>query len=209
MSRLLDFVLDNKSKADKSWKKELQAMNVWDDVEDIYSFTKDNYNGNIILSFIALAYDAKSEYIEMHQDRLDNKIKIMQSLAGLSALTNDTLKAVVHNTEDVFSKVIDWFLESQKDWRWKTVVTCYEYHSVVMQMKPSVSAKDTLEIGRCIDEAIKRRNQGDKLLKEMQTEFVNLDHALKKEGKRPVTSMDFMSHEQFISNRKLKKEKTV
>lgn len=204
MNSLLEFIEDNKKNIDKCWEKKLISANVFEEqVDELYACMRSKYEANVILSFIVFAYDHRSEWIEIHKDRFENKKKIMLSIAGISAMTNEKFKAAVERTDAAINKVIDWYIDFQKDWRWTTIVACFEYHSEVMQMKPSSNAKlakETLDIGKCIDEAIKRRREGNKLWEEIKKEFVNLDSALDKEGVKKITErIDFMSHEQFIS----------
>jgi hypothetical protein len=200
---MIDFIISKIKLLSSSWVDELELMNVYEDVEPLYNIKDKGYNPNVALAFIILSYDRRSEWIQIHKDRIENKTKIMQTIAGLSCMSVERYANIVKGKDDAANQVISWFLDYQKDWRWKTIVRCFEYHSTVMNMPQMGTSKDTLDIGRCITEAVNKRKEGEKLWKEIKTEFVNLDTILEQEGKHKITeNIDFMSHEQFILKHK-------
>lgn len=188
MDKVLDFVMKNRRSLSSDWKSGLEDLNIWDDVKMLYGFADAPYDGNLLLCYITLAYHKDSTFLEMHKDRAENKEKIMLSLAGNSKITGckHILQALIGGNEEIES-VINWLLGYQKDWRWITIISCFEYHSKSVRTRTSsqiFTAKENVEVGNYLDQGIKKRLEGERLLKEIRIEFVNLDTALEKEGRQ-------------------------
>lgn len=212
-TKVYDFIRANLKKLEKSWTEELEALNIWDDVSDLYCISTDIKNGsfipeyqaNTILAFIVMAYDNRSEFLEPHKDRYDNKVKILTRLAGPAALNNSIFNNLVYSLHDDCNKVINWYIDYQRDWRWKDVLVSREYAAKTMARVMN----GEIDAGKMLNESREMNTEADRMLDILRTEFLNLDTALDKEQKPKITdfaSINFMSHEAFIRNREKKRE---
>lgn len=221
-SKILDFIYANLRNLESDWQKELEDMNIWNDVEDLYYVFHDEQDnkkqislleGNTLLAFIVLSYDNKSQFLEPHKDRFDNKVKIITRLAGPSAMVNDAYKNAVYCQDHCCNNIIDWYVNFQKDSRWKTVLANKEYASqaTALAMVGPANSKDGVDMGKMLKEAEERDIAADKMLDTLRSEYLSLDTILEKEGKQKATSMDdttnFMSHEGFITARDIRRAK--
>lgn len=203
--KVLDLIYELIKDIESDWTDSLKQINIWDDVRDIYYYNKvsDPMEANIILAFIVLAYDGNSTFLEVHKDRHDNKVKILRNLAGMNAMQNDLYNDVVFGFDKFMNTMINWYIDYQKDWRWKDIVAANEYHSTAMQMSMSGNTDPVVmhAIGKTRQLARSDKKIAEQMQNELRTEFLNLDTILEKEGKPKVTEVqevDFMNHEAWL-----------
>lgn len=187
---------------ENDWESELEKLNIWDDVSDLYFlFNEDTRKANTIFAFIVLAYDKLSNRIEISMDRMENKIKILRSLGGENIMVDlDYNKAAV-GTLDPYNKVIDWYIKRQTDRRWSDILSYLDYHSRAQAIAAMATNSREMEVsGKMLKTAGELRALADSLADELRKENVRIDSALKKEDRTSLTDTtptDYMSHEVY------------
>jgi hypothetical protein len=200
----LIYVLIDTIEAD--WREELESINIWDDVQDLYMYNEiDRIQANTILALIVLAYDGNSKFLEPHKDRHDNKVKILQRLAGLNAMQTEVYRKVVFGFEKKVNEFINWYIDYQKDWRWKDIVAADEYHSTALQMSMAGSlSPDVMQsIGKMRMLARTDKKEAEKMRDDLRKEYLNVDLILEKENKPKATEVvtgNFMNHEEWVAS---------
>lgn len=237
MQKAIQLAQNISKRLDKNWLPELEEINLHTLFSPIYKMNDANLEKmNIIISFIICAYDNDSSWINIKQDRYDNKIRILKSL---HADTEDKLFiSVAMNENSVVNDVIAEYTTEQIDWRWQTVFSLLDYHSKMIrygnrntdermkwqEMSKEGNAVDLYkeydattvtkinrEKGDLLVKAIEARATADKLLVEMRKEYVSADHAVQQDFSFSITDekkIDPMSWKQFIQ-RKNEKMKAV
>jgi hypothetical protein len=223
MSKVLDVILELKEDLGTDWMPALKRINIWEDVSKLYTKRWSTAMCNGVLSFIILAYDNESGFIEMHKDRWENKYKIAERV-GLSK-SDERVKKIVENNNATVNDVVSWFLDYQKTWEWDSILACWEYHSEMMRFARTKTQDQTVvdndeggdkimadvdistltkgnkEKGLNIQTAIERRKEGDTMHEDLKRRYVNIDTALQKEGKRRMTdATSIMSWEAYIQD---------
>lgn len=214
-TRLLQKIEKLRKDMEADWRPELEKLNVWNDVDEFYysvmgGSEDKRWIANTIFAFVVLAYHASSEWLQITGDRLDNKRKIMKSLVGISWQTNPVLVDAVmgdstENTHGPIDKLIEWFINDQKDWRWSEIISNKEFYSKANVLTQGAnSIKDMKEAGQMKALATELNLKADGFLDAIRKEYVDLDSALKKEGKVMITDRlanDKSSWELFILQR--------
>jgi len=208
-SRVLQKILELKKRPEILWIDELYKLNIWDDLEPFYKEINDHKIANTILAFIVLSYDASSEYLELTRDRIENKRKIMMHLAGPDCFSRELyLNAVIGDEGGILDRTIEWYVNRQTDWRWKTIIGNIEFHSRAYALSNgSTSVSDMKDSGATLTVADQRRERADQLIETIRKEFVELDDALEKEGRTKITERlknDYSSWELFVLKNKNK-----
>src|SRR5258708_2614144 len=80
MQKAIDKIRSLSKEMDKNWLPDLEEINLHKIFEPIYRLNFNISNINAIIGFIVLAYDNDSSWLNLKQDRYDNKIKILRSL---------------------------------------------------------------------------------------------------------------------------------
>lgn len=228
MSNLLPVIHKLRKDFTTDWSEELNNFNIEIDISPLYNSGLPVKTKNILFAYIILAYDNESEFMEVHKDRYQTKLKI---LTRLGVDTKDKFFTAVANGENgLVQRIITWFTLYQRDYRWDEVRSCFDYHSEMMIFAgvktPDTLSYDTYEkdeegvdntvtvtedidldkiIGNnlkkaeCLKKGIEMRELGMHKLKEIRKDFVNLDTALHKEGVVRITeTVDIMKWEPFI-----------
>lgn len=220
MSKLVKAILNLKSDIEGDWSQALEELNILQDIQPIYKLPIVDKVKNTILSFIILAYDNDSHWIELHKDRLDNKIKIMKRLG--SNADEEPFHSVIYGTHTQTQELVSWLMIYQRDWRWDSAMAYFDYHAEIMKFsgvrtpdKEQVSNKEgqlvnedididkivaaNIKKGELIKKAIEMRLLGEAILKELQKEYVTVDTALEKEGRTKLTeTVDIMKWEHAV-----------
>lgn len=179
---------------------------------------------NQLVCFVILAYDNESDWLNLKQDRYENKARIMR---GLDVEEDDKIFDVIRNEDDEVNSVISEYVIEQVDWRWQTVFSLLDYHSKMIRFAnektdtqktttenkggekvtttedydPTVITKINKEKGELLVKAMNARQEADKLLVEMRKEYVNLDNAVQQDFNFSITDekkIDIMSWSGFI-----------
>lgn len=209
-TRVLNLVNELRKNMEADWTEKLDSINIWIDLEEFYNEVmrvNERWVANTIFAFIVLAYDASSDYLQITGDRIDNKKQIMKRLAGISYQTKPILVEAIlgDSTEDhrgIIDKTIEWYINRQPDWRWREIVSNKEFHSRSLVMAQSaININDMRQAGAMKELAAQLHEKADALLDAIRKEYVDLDSALKKEGKVMITDRlanDHSSWELFI-----------
>lgn len=211
--KVLDLILKLKDDLYSDWKPALIEINIWEDVKYLYhKYDKERDIANVILAFIILSYDKKSPWLDIHMDRIDNKERIMISLAGENFKTKLPFVTAILGDSNPICDIVEWYINYQLDRRWKTIMADLDYHAkATMISKQARDFKDMTEVGKMMGLAEVRRQNAEAMLEELRAEMVNIDHALEQEGKPKMTdrfneTFNFMSHEQHLLHKKAMEE---
>lgn len=186
---------------DGDWTNDLEELGLWDEVAPLYSNLTQRRDANIIVTYVAFAYHAKSIYLDPFKDRLENKKSIMMRIAGKDCFDRELFLDAVLGGDAIIDEIIEFFINDQRDWRWNTIVSNMEFASKVTAKSRTEDFKESADL---LDLADKRREKADKLLEEIREEYVDLDTVLEKEGKAKITdkTADFMSWELYVKKKK-------
>jgi hypothetical protein len=187
---------------EKNWLSEIEEVNLHNIFSPIYRLNHSISVCNAIVVYIIHAYTNESPWLNLKQDRWDNKVKI------LSRLVEDIKKPIfdrlLKNDDEEINEVIASYLEDQATWKFRSVVDHLEYHSRTMRFvrqktdsekKEDVMGKDgketlTIEVnqdlvgkiniqkGQLLEKATEAREKADKLIEELNKEFVMLNHVV-------------------------------
>jgi flagellar biosynthesis/type III secretory pathway chaperone len=209
----------------KSWTEEMEDLNLWTLFKPIYKGHQEFEIPNAIVAFIIFAYDNDSGWLNLHQDRLQNKMRIWK---GIKIKMLPQLERVAKNDDDSVNEVIVEYLIEQTTWEWNHIMTLLDYHSnmirFVRQKTETEKSTDKLtkddqkitmteeydieKIGNTnktkgdlLKKAIEARQQADELLRKIKKDFVQMDNAVQQDfGFSPTDEkkVDIMSWRHFL-----------
>jgi hypothetical protein len=207
-TKILEEILVLKRDLEKDWRPRLDKINILQDVYPLYNYIDNIKDANTILAFIALAYDAESEFLDPHKDRVENKRAIMRRLAGVDCFKRELYINTVLGGDEIIDSIIEWYINNQKDWRWGDIVSNMELASKADLLAKSVETiSDVTEAIKLKKLARDTREDADKMLLTLRKEFMNIDASLENEGKKKLTDrieVDPFSHEMYLKQRKLR-----
>jgi len=201
--KILDKILSLVKRLESDWEEDLVNLNIWDNVCDLYYlFNADHRKANIILAYIVLSYSKHSPRLDMNMDRMDNKISILTSLGGISAMADkDYCNAAVGNLSP-YTEIIEFYINFQKDRRFQEIVAAYDYHAkATFMMTTAMDSKEMESAGRVFNIACSLREKADSMRSDIEKENVHIDSALEKEDREKLSDRmgkDFMSHEVYM-----------
>lgn len=200
-NRILEKIRTLKRKLDQDWTADLEELGIWEECEPLYVHFEPRRNANILLAFVVFAYHSKSEYLNPFKDRLETKRSILMRLAGKDCFEKEIFLDAVLGGDAIIDGFIEFIINDQQDWRFNTIISNMEFASKVTTKARTEDFKESADL---LDLADKRREKADKLLKEIQQEFVDLDTSLEQEGKPKITDQidNFMSWELFVKKKK-------
>lgn len=198
----------------KDHEDDFVDINQWELFKPIYNLEKTSITkSNTIACYIIFAYDKDSSWLNYNQDRFENKTKILKSLGG--SPSEEPFKSILSNSHDKVEDVIADYLLEQKDWRWEHIVGLIEYSSEQTRFARQKTdeekkiytkakgdegssernqsideekiAKTNLAKGALFKEAREARTEADKLKKELDAEFLELNQATKSDFGLEVT----------------------
>ncbi len=188
---------------------------------------------NIIICYVIYAYDNDSSWLNLKQDRYDNKIKILKSLTD--KYNSDFFIEIIENGNETINEVIGEYLIEQTTWKWRQIMISIDFHSNTLRFvsqrtetEKSIDkmgkdgevktlttefdidtiAKVNKQKGELLDQALKARKDADSLLSEIKKEFVHLDNVVQADFGFEVTDekrIDILSWRSFIKKRNEKK----
>lgn len=235
MQKSITLALRISKELDKNWQPELEAINLHKIFSPVYSLDFSFENMNVLIAFIILAFDNDSQWLNLKQDRYENKVKILKSL------TDDVTKfdAILTNENSEINDVIADYLKEQANWKFQTILTLLDYHSNMIRFanqkteqeksvdklskegtKQTLSQDYDIDVitkvnkqkGELLEQAIAARKEADKLLSELKKEFVQLDHAVQGDFGFEITDekkIDPMSWREFIRHKVIPARKTT
>jgi hypothetical protein len=203
MQKSIDKIRSLSKEMYKNWLPDLEEINLHKIFEPIYRLNFNISNINSIIGFIVLAYDNDSSWLNLKQDRYDNKIKILRSLTEDYRL--DQFEEIAKNENDSVNEVIGEYLIEQTTWKWQQIMTALDFHSntlrfvrqkmetekktdkmnkegVVKELTEDYDidllAKFSKQKGELLKQALDARRDADSLLSEIRKEFVQMDNAV-------------------------------
>lgn len=188
----------------KDFTEEFTDLSLHTSLSQIYSIEElELKDKNRICAYLIYAYDPDSQWLNLQKDRVDNKTSILQNLGANIKL--DTYQEIIENKNEVVNDSIFNFLTELTDWRWHTIFTCLDYHANMIRFATQkteeeksidkvnkegvvktlsqdydidVIAKVNKNKGELLEQAIKQRQKGEELLKEIKKDFVATDNAV-------------------------------
>src|SRR5690606_19314881 len=148
---------------------------------------------NRIICFIIYAYSPHSLWLDLKRDRIENKMRILESLGA--NIKKDIFQQTISNSHEIVQMSVFNFLEEIKDWRWPTIFNLLEFsskmqrfateetaeekkyqkkdkdgetHNITEEIDIKVIANVNKEKGNLLDQAIAKRREADKLLEEIR-----------------------------------------
>lgn len=191
------------------WKDDLDRMGLWDNFYNLYALADDNKKGNILVGFVALAYNYRSDMIEISKDRLETKRRIMIKLGGLTAMDDKLLHDSAYGLNDTVNRVAGWYANDQKDWRWPDIISKIELHSRANALSAASLFPDS-EVAKLLKEATLARKEAQEMWNDLRREYLPLDNALAAEGLVKLTdrmTVDFANWESYIRALKTEEKK--
>lgn len=189
----------------KNWLSEIEELNLHVIFRPIYKRSDSITTLNAIVVFIIFSYDNDSTWLNLKQDRFENKLKIWK---GLEVDLNEHLISIAKNEIDSVNDVIVEYLIHQVTWEWNTIFTQLDYHSNMLRFvsKKTDTGKSTdvldkddnkhtlieeydaekvskinKEKGLLLERAIEAREKADTLLAKIRKEFVQMDNAVQQD----------------------------
>lgn len=185
----------------------LKELNLHKIFEPIFRLNYSIEVCNTIVCYIIYAYDNHSNWINLNADRLDDKLNILN---GLDADINDaTFSEIVSQRVVEINDVIVDYLITITNWKWRTILSCFDFHAINTKAatEPTTStdeldkAKINKAKGELLKEAIRQREVGENLLKEIQKDYVKTDRATQQDFNFEITNernIDIMSWRSWI-----------
>lgn len=225
MKRALEIAQKLSDSIDKNCLSELGEANLEVLFKPIYRLPDNIITLNAIVAFVILAYDNDSPWLNLNQDRYDNKKRILQ---GLDVEITPFLEQVIRNDNDRVNDVIIDYLIEQTTWKWKQAMTFMDYHSsmirfvskktetgksidekdaegnkitFVEEFDADTVAKANKTKGELLQKALEARKEADILLQEIRKEFVHMDNAVQEDFGFSITDekkIDPLSWRDFI-----------
>lgn len=203
MLKAIDKIRSLSKEMDKNWLPDLEEINLHKIFEPIYRLNFNISNINSIIGFIVLSYDNDSSWLNLKQDRYDNKIKILRSLTEDYRLSQ--FEEIAKNENDTVNEVIGEYLIEQATWKWRQIMVSLDFHSntlrfvsqkmdtekrtdklnkdekkvtLVEEYDIELLVKVSRQKGELLEQALKARRDADLLLSEIRKEFVQMDNAV-------------------------------
>lgn len=216
---------------DKNWMPEMEEINVHTIFKPLFRGYYEFGTPNKIASFIILAYDNDSQWIEPRKDRLINKQEI---LSGINVDPSQKVYSQIINYEDDNTQhVILNYLLFNTDARWQETISLLEYSNKMIlfcnqrtsdkeqtgtsvnadgEVKESYEYLDQSEIAKINKEkgdlllkAIEARAKAESILKQMENDFQRTDAATQADFDFTFSNarkFDITSWEQRVRKRK-------
>jgi len=183
-------------------KDTLIYYNVHNIFKPIYEIIPQVNDANIFIVFLILSYSNNCSWImDYEKDRGTLKLEILRSILEDSGqnITEETMTFFSSESNDLFTDIVNEYLDWQKD------RTFYSYMSLSEHI--SVCNRQALKKGDTKDIDLKNRTQTlneiqntEKLLQDLkykiERKYISIDESLKKEKKAPLSkNIDIMNYE--------------
>jgi hypothetical protein len=215
-----------------NWLSHLEDLNLLIIFKPIYTFNYRIEVINKIVSFIILAYDNNSEWIDIKKDRYQNKISIIEGIGADPR--SELFNKIISDQDDEVKEVILKYLIHQTDHRWQEIMSLLDYHSKTIlfcnrktddkflvgtsinketkeeikeyeYLDPREVSKINNEKGDLLEKAVRARKTADELLKSIETDYQKIDYITQSEFGFQFTEIkkyDITSWEQRLRKRK-------
>jgi hypothetical protein len=202
--KIIRAVYAHKDELESNWSIWQKEMNIFTDIQELYSEIS-IHDANAIFTFIVMAYHNESKWIDIHKDRLENKKKIMTTILGEWALGEELFADVIYGRYPVANTITNWLLDYLKDWRWTAIEALNTLQALSAEsVRNSANVDDLLAKSKALSAGIKGRQESERLLSQIQEEFITTDHALEMEGQVKLSDRisGNTSWEEFIASKK-------
>ncbi len=241
MQKSLALIKLMSSELDRNWLPEMKEINIHKIFDPVYKLADlrdmSIAKMNAVTCFIVYAYDNDSAWLNLKQDRYENKSRIFKSLDV--DVTRPLFDAIVMNESETINTVIGEYLVEQTNWKWRAVTTLLDYSAKMMRFanQHTETERETTETdeagkvskiaesydidkitrvnkekGNLLTQAIDAREKADKLLTEIRKEYVSMEHAVQSDFNFSITDekkIDPMSWSEWIKERKRKRMEAV
>lgn len=185
-----------------SCQGDLEDINIWPIFSPLYKkYTIEI--ANTLTAFVIFAYDNDSKWLNFNQDRHDNKVKIIKSLG--SDPTHPFFEKKLSNLDEEFNDLIAQYLQSQVTYKWMMALTYLDYsaemlaharkkpegdkttevlnkegekHKLVEDFDEEKINKINIQRAGLLERAEKARTDAERLLSEINREFLQLNQAV-------------------------------
>lgn len=193
----------------KDWSSELEDNKLHRIFAPVYGLKQTLEIRNKIVCFVIYSMSPNSGWLDLKKDRYENKKKIMEHLNADPS--KKIFADILDKKNEMVSVSTFDFLEELKDWRWRAVYDYYDFSSRLFKFASEKTeeektsekkikgdkeggveiiseglgietvAKVEAQKGTLLNDAVKKRREGDALLAEIQKDFVTTDHATKQD----------------------------
>lgn len=225
MLKAIESIRKISKQLDKDCLPILEEINLHKIFQPVYSLQISLKERNVIVCYCVLAYDNDSSWLNLKQDRYDNKIKILKSLTD--KYNNDLFTQIIENNDDEVNEVIGEYLIEQCTWKWRQIMISLDFHSntlkfvsqktdteksidkvigkgeqqtvktLVTEFDIDLIGKVNKQKGDLLEQAMKARRSADDLLSEIRKEFVQLDNAVQQDFNFSITDEKNIFHEKW------------
>lgn len=234
MEKALNLCKLIRKEIERDWSEEIEdngLLHVFQSVLNLNASTKEI---NTVICYITYAYSPDSLWLDLKKDRLENKLRILNSLGAdpTSKLYDSILRT---NHETVGISIFN-FLEELKDYRWRSVFDLLEYAAKMSRfastpteeekswdqvqdgnkltlkedIDPAVIVRINKEKGILLEEAHKKREQANKLIEEIKKSYLSTDLATQSDFgfnfSETAKKRNILSWREYIKERNEKKE---
>ncbi len=215
----------------KDYQEELEAINIHKIFSPIFSIELkegkvkraiSTEKANTIVAYIVMAYDNDSQWINIKQDRKENKTKILSSITD--DYKNEFFQSIILNEHLDVNDVIAAYLENQTTWKWRHILAQLDYYISTMRFVSEKTETEkqidkltkegdiqtlTLDYdidkianvnklkGQLLEQAQKAREDADRLLSEIKKEFMVLDQVVQADFEFEVTEQKKLNTERW------------
>lgn len=166
----------------KDWSAYLEEVNFHRPFESILYLGLSNEITNTIIAAIIFSYDNESKWIDLKHDSVTINTNIIKGLYG--SLDEEIYQEFINLKNDAINEAIGSYLDLLPDWRFIDARKKIDFHSQTMRKKEpdwtKVDEKDrpkvTENMGRAMREATFQREAADKLILQIEKDYVSTNH---------------------------------
>lgn len=216
MQKALELVKIISKQLDKNWLPELQEINLHKTFEPVYRLEYNIITLNTLVCAIIYSYDNESQWIDLKWDGFTINKHILE---GLNADINEEIfKEFIELKNQVILYTIGSYLDLLADWKFVTARKQIDFHAKYIRESEPMFATDfdvdkkikaRENIGKLIREAISQRLEADKLLEQINKEYVKTQHRVQQDFNadyvqssidflEPPVKKDILSWRQFV-----------
>ena len=199
--------------------RELRRYNLHGIFYPIFAKHRDNKELAVIkTAFVILAYSYNSTWINIDKDRYINKREILNSLCVDSEIEIDSIEAdiLLGNNDEEVNESISYYVESQKDEDFYTLLGLIEYISFcnkkAITTGESSTDRELSDRGKYLSSLSESEEKRDVVKKRIESKYMMLDEVMKKEGRVPISEqLDLSIYENrlLFINKKLKNGENI
>lgn len=166
----------------KDWSSYLEDNNLHRTFESIFYLGASNEITNTLIAAIIFSYDNDSKWIDLKQDSLTINKNILTGL--YASLDEELYQDFINLKNDSINEAIGSYLDLLPDWRYIDARKKMDFHIQTMRKKEpdweKIDEKDHPKVrenmGRAMREATFQREAADKLILQIEKDYVNTNH---------------------------------